>query len=126
MRCAAFTPPPAPPGGVPPSLPRTVVVRRPTTPHPHTVPCRWAYPDYAALRNGLKVWSPTHLLPFVLCDGVEGGIFYANAVEQLAGAMEMAAIGGNVVANLAIQWCLNVVGQARHKKDEVSPHAKAD
>ena len=126
VRCAAFTPPPAPPGGVPPSLPRTVVVRRPTTPHPHTVPCRWAYPDYAALRNGLKVWSPTHLLPFVLCDGVEGGIFYANAVEQLAGAMEMAAIGGNVVANLAIQWCLNVVGQARHKNDEVSPHAKAD
>ena len=87
---------------------------------------RWAYPDYAALRNERKVWNPTHLLPFVLCDGVEGGIFYANAVEQLAGAMEMAAIGGNVVANLTVQWCLRVVGQTWHKKDAAPPHAKAD
>lgn len=85
----------------------------------------FAYPDYAALRNVMKVWNPTSLLPFVLCDGVEGGIFYANAVEQLAGAMEMAAIGGNVVANLAVQWCLRVVGQTRRTKGEAA-HAKAD
>ena len=58
----------------------------------------YAYPEYTV---------PQKFVPFVIEETDEGAIFYANAVEQIAGAMEMSAIAGRNVANLCWSWLKN-------------------
>ena len=53
----------------------------------------FAYPHYT---------PPEKFSPFVLDDGV----FYVNAIERAASAMEMSAIGGRNAALLAKQYLL--------------------
>eukprot|EP00927_Polykrikos_kofoidii_P049207 TRINITY_DN43302_c0_g1_i1.p1 TRINITY_DN43302_c0_g1~~TRINITY_DN43302_c0_g1_i1.p1 ORF type:complete len:604 (-),score=87.24 TRINITY_DN43302_c0_g1_i1:271-2082(-) len=52
----------------------------------------YAYPGYGV---------PQTFRPFIL-DGDEGSLFYLNAIEQVASAMEMSAIGARNVANLVV------------------------
>ncbi|CAE8612631.1 unnamed protein product [Polarella glacialis] len=57
----------------------------------HTVDW-YAYPQYAV---------PQSFHPFVLD---QAGVYYVNAIEQVASAMEMSLIGARNVANLVADW----------------------
>jgi len=52
----------------------------------------YAYPQHTA---------PQHFKPFVL-DGA--GVFYANAIEQVASSLEMSLIGARNAVNLVLDW----------------------
>jgi len=52
----------------------------------------YAYPTYEV---------PQKLHPFVLDTD---GLFYINAIEQAASAMEMSMISARNVANLIVRW----------------------
>jgi len=56
----------------------------------------YAYPTYAV---------PQTFVPFVLEESGSSGLYYASPIEMVAGAMEMAAIGGKNAANLAFNFC---------------------
>lgn len=55
----------------------------------------YAYPEYTV---------PQSFKPFVLD---QDGVFYINAVEQVASAMEMSLIGARNVTNLITDWVAN-------------------
>jgi len=55
----------------------------------------YAYPEY-------KI--PQDFLPFVLEESSNSLLLYGNAIEQVAGAMEMSMISGRNLANLAAEW----------------------